>query len=125
MAGAAGDPKLKARVKIIYFFFFKRNRIYSRADETGNSGSIAHNIPRIIRHNHIHQDITGINLFFYFHSLAGFYFYFLFNRNNDIKNFIVHPERINTLTQIAKNHIFISSISMNSVPISSSLCFLF
>src|SRR3989338_9164764 len=110
--------------KRIHLFFVKRNGSRSRADETGNSGSVSYDIPRIIGNNHIHQNVTGIYFFLNRFSFPADYFYLFFRGNDGAENFVLHAQRFNSLLQISDNGVLISGVSMNGVPVSSGLDFL-
>ncbi len=102
-----------------------RSRSSAQSDESGDIRRIADDIPRSVRHYHLHQNITGINFLFNDRPLACFNLYFLFYRNHDVKNQILHIHRFNSLLQVARHIVFVTAVSMDHVPSPSvMLCLL-
>src|SRR3989344_5308927 len=111
--------------KLIHFFFIKRHRKNTRPHETRHARGGPDYIPRIVGHDHVHEDIARVNLFFFLHALAALDFYFLLGWHDDIKNLVLHSQGLYALTEVPNNGVFIPRIGMNPVPVAFFCCLLF
>src|SRR6266849_10275746 len=96
--------------------FLERDRPGTRANKASHTRGITHNVPCFVAHNHLHQHIAGEDLTLYCAPLALLDLYFFFHGDNHPEDFITHIHRGNTRLEMAFHLIFVTRVSVNSIP---------
>lgn len=117
--------RIHSAEELVNLGLVERSRDISRSYETGNSRGISNDIPRVISHDHVHEDISRIDPLLFFDSLPCLDLDLLLARNDDIENLVFHAQRFDSLLEVSENGILISGICMDRVPISLACCLLF
>ena len=100
-----------------HFSFSERYGFGTRTNKSGNTSGISDNIPYIVIHNHVNQNISWKHFFLHglFHTV--FHFHNTLHRNLYFQNLVLQMPILNCFLNVLLDLIFISRISMNYVPV--------
>src|SRR5690606_29136873 len=85
--------------------------------EPGPAGGVADDVPRVLVHDHLHQHVTREHAALDDTALAVFDLNFFLGRNHDIKDFVVHAHRLNTLLDGMAHLVLIAGVAVDHVPV--------
>ncbi len=88
-----------------------------RTDEARHTRGVAHHVPRVVGHHHLDQHISRENLALDYFLFPVFVFHFLFRRDENAKNFILHVHRVDTFFQIGFHLVFVPRIGVDHIPV--------
>ena len=80
---------LRLNSKRLHFSFRQRNRLTSGSHKTCHTSGVADNIPCVVIHDHIDQDISREHFLLNGLSGAVFQFHYILHRNLNLKNLIL------------------------------------
>src|SRR6185503_12103082 len=84
---------------VIDFFFAQRRRLGARADKAGHLRRVLHDVPRMVGHVHLDQDVAGEKPLRAHDLLAAAHLGDLFGRNQDVANLFLEPVGLYPLLQ--------------------------
>lgn len=102
----------------------ERYRLGAAADEAGHARRVAHDVPRLIVHDHLYEHVSRIDAFFFGHALAAFDTDLLLGRYNHVKYLVLHTERLDALTQVACYRVLVARVGVDGVPATLTVCLL-
>lgn len=130
--GAIGDDDLFADAEVdlklrllfldvfldhVEFFWADGDWDCARPDESGDIGGIADDVPAFICDDHLDEDVPWEEAFFLGDVFTFFDGNSAFLRDDDIKDEVVHVERLDTLAESLFYGIFVTGISMDDIPV--------
>src|SRR5919201_5525041 len=95
----------------------QRDRLGARGDETGHTGSVAHDVPGLVVHDHLHQHIAGKDLALHGVALAMLDLDLIFHRHDHLKDAIGHAHGFDAMFEILLYLIFVACIRVDDVPL--------
>src|SRR5581483_1999876 len=102
---------------LVDLFRAERGWLVAHADKARHAGRVAHDVPAIFVHFHLHEDIAGKDAAFHRLAFALADLDFLFRRDDHVENFVLHPHRGDTLLDGVPHLVFVAGIAVDDVPL--------
>ena len=104
--------------------FGQRKRLLGiGADKAGHPRRIAHDIPRLIVHAHLDEDIPRKDLALHDLLAPALHLDIVIHRNDDIENRVLKPHGTNLALKIRLHLVLVSGIGMDDIPFLLFFCF--
>src|ERR1035437_912938 len=96
----------------------ERDRLVAAAHERGHAGGVADDVPRLVGHLHVGQDVAREDALLDVAALAVLDLDDFLGRNQDVKDLVVHVHRLDALEEVVANLVLMPGIGMDHVPLS-------
>ena len=102
-------------------FLLQGHRLVARADEAGNAGRVTHDVPRLVGHDHVDQDVAGEGSLGHVTPLAVLDLDHVLGGDQDLKDPVVHVHRVDALHQVVAHLVLVTGIGVNDIPVGLTL----
>ncbi len=99
-----------------HFFRAQRRRLVAHPDEAGHAGRIAHDVPRVLGHDHLHQDVAGEDAPLDRAARAVAHLDLFFGRHDDVEDLVLHPHRVDALFEVVAHLVLVARVAVDHVP---------
>src|ERR1035437_9431078 len=96
----------------------ERDRLVAAAHERGHAGGVADDVPRLVGHLHVDQDVAREDALLDVAALAVLDLDDFLGRNQEVKDLVVHVHRLDALEEVVANLVLMPGIGMDHVPLS-------
>ena len=100
----------------------QRNRLGPRGDESRHAGRIAHDVPRLVVHDHLDQHVAGEDFALNGIALAVLDLDLVFHRHDDLEDAVGDAHRLDAMLEILFNLVFIAGVRVDDVPFALAHC---
>ena len=102
------------------FGFLQRHRTAVAVDltqETGHADGLTNEVPGLVIHLHLDQNVTRKNFALDDHFLGATQLGFVFGRHQDVRNAILQTQSANATLEILLDLFFLTGIRMHGIPV--------
>src|SRR5258708_875728 len=93
------------------------NRLVAAKDERGHSRGVANDVPGLVAHRHVDQDVAGKDALLDVTALAVLDFDDLFGGHQDVKDLVVHVHRLDALEEVVADLVLMPRVGVDHVPL--------
>src|SRR5579859_4674568 len=104
-----------------HFFRAERGGRVAHAHEAGDAGRVAHHVPRVFTHDHLHQQIAREDAALHRAPLAVLDLDLFFGGHHHVENLALHAHRIDALLEVVAHLVFIAGIAVDDEPVAAVL----
>ena len=98
------------------FLVSQRSGPTSRADKSRYPGGVADQVPRLVVHDHLHEDVAGEDAALHHTPLPLFDIHLFFHRHDNAENLVLHPCRAHPVLQVSLDLVFVARVGVYNVP---------
>src|SRR5579884_239298 len=89
----------------------------ARADEAGHARRVAHDVPRVVVHDHVDQDVAGEDLPLHRPALAVLDLDLLLGRDHDLEDLVAHAHRFDAVLEVGLDLVLIPRVRVDHIPL--------
>src|SRR5688572_8414067 len=102
---------------VVHFLFAERRRLGAGADEPGDLRRVLDDVPRVVGHRHLDEDVTGEEPARALHFAAAALLHDVLGRNEDVADLLLQPVRLHALLQRLLHLVLEPRVGVDDVPV--------
>ena len=102
---------------LLDFVFAERRRLRARADEPGDLRRVLHDVPRVVGHVHLDQDVAGEKPLRRHDLLAAAHLDDVLGRDQDLADVVLQPVRLHALAERLGDLLLEPRVRVDDVPV--------
>src|SRR5258708_2810647 len=94
----------------------ERRRRGAHADEARDAGRVAHDVPGVVPHLHLDEDVPGIDLALHRVALAVLDLDLLLGGHEDLEDLVAHVHRVDAVLEVRLHLVLVTRVGVDDVP---------
>ena len=92
-------------------------KLVGRADEAGDTGGVAHHVPRLVAHHHVDEDVAGVDALADVAALPVLDLDDVLSGDEDVEDLVVHVHGLDALEEVGPHLLLVARVGVHDVPL--------